>query len=317
MGIKIRATGSCLPPQIVTNEDMSRIVETNDEWIVSRTGIRERRRCAPEETHLSLAAGAAKAALERAGIEKDKLAACLVATICPDFITPSCACLLQRELELPEETVCFDLNAACAGSLYAMRAACGFLTREKPYALVVGCETLSRLSDFSDRSTCILFGDGAGAVVLELDDGAPEMTAVMGSRGDERVLYIPGAVAEEPSTVHMNGQAVFKFAVDIIPRCITALLERSGLTMREVDHLVLHQANERIIDNVVRKMKIPPEKVFKNLAHYGNTSAASIPVALDEMSASGLLKEGERVLCVGFGGGLTWAGVLVTMGGRK
>lgn len=316
MGIKIRATGSSLPSSVVTNDDMGRIVETSDEWITTRTGIKERRHCVPGETHHQLALDAARRALEAAGIDRTKLAACIVATISADHLTPSCACMLQRDLELPEETACFDLNAACAGFLYAVRTAQGFLTPGKPYALVVGCEVLSRLTDFTDRSTCVLFGDGAGAVVLELDENAPQMCAVLGSRGDDQVLFIPGATSPEPPYIHMNGQAVFKFAVEIIPDCIAALLKQADLSMDAVDWVILHQANERIIDHVVRKMKIPAEKVFKNIAHYGNTSAASIPIALDELNAAGRLKAGQRALCVGFGGGLIWAGVLITIGGK-
>jgi len=315
MGIEILAAGSCVPSRVVTNDEMSRMVDTSDEWIVTRTGIRERRFCAPGETHLGLARTAAERALERAGIDRSRVAVCIAATVCADFLTPSCACLLQRELGLPEETACFDLNAACAGSLYAMRTARGFLTPEKPYALVIGCETLSRLSDFTDRSTCVLFGDGAGALVLALNGEAPEMTDVLGSRGNSEALFIPGAAGAEKSFVRMNGQAVFRFAVDIIPRCIGGLLQKSGARLEEVDWFVLHQANERIIDNVAKRLGLPPEKVFKNLARYGNTSAASIPIALDELLASGRARSGQRVILVGFGGGLTWAGIMVTIGG--
>ena len=191
------------------------------------------------------------------------------------------------------------------------------LTPERPYGLVISCEILTRLTDFTDRTTCVLFGDGAGAVVVEATEDAHDICAVLGARGDDQVLYISGATQPEPSYIRMEGQAVFKFAVDIIPRCIQGVLEQAGKTMEQVDFVVMHQANERIIDHVVRKMEIPAEKVFKNIAEYGNMSSACIPVALNDLYELGRLKPGMQVVCVGFGGGLTWGGCLIEIGGNR
>ncbi len=312
-GIRIAATGACLPARVVTNDDLSRLVDTSDEWITKRTGIRERRYC-EQETHLDLAAAAARRALERAGIDRSRLGACIVTTVAGDHVTPSCACMLQKALDLPELTPCFDMNSACAGFPYGLRVMQGMLTPERPYGLLVSCEVLTRLTDFTDRSTCVLFGDGAGAVVVEASDQAQDLCAVLGARSDDQVLTIDGA-AEPHSYIHMEGQPVFKFAVDIIPRCMEGVLTRAGITLEQVDWVVMHQANERIIDHVVRKMGIPPEKVFKNIARYGNMSSACIPIALNDLWEAGQLHPGMRVLCVGFGGGLTWGGCLIEMGG--
>ncbi len=313
-GIRLLATGACLPPKVVTNEDMSRIVDTSDEWITKRTGIKERRKCVTE-THLDLAAGAARQALERAGIDRTRIGACIVTTICADRITPTCACMLQKTLDLPEETVCFDLNAACAGFVYGLRVMQGMLTEEKPYGLVVSSEVLTRLTDYTDRSTCVLFGDGAGAVVVEGSDEAPDVCAALGSRSDNEVLYIPNGTGPEKPYIHMDGRPVFKFAVDIIPRCIDAVLRRAGLTVDSLDWIVMHQANERIIDHVVKHAGLPADKVYKNIARIGNISSACIPTALNDIYEAGGLRPGGKVLVVGFGGGLTWGGALIEIGG--
>lgn len=312
-GIKLLSTGSALPSKVVTNEDMSRMVDTSDEWIVKRTGIRERRHCV-EESHFSLAAEAGRKALARSGVDPGRVAACVVTTICADNISPSCACLLQGALGLPESTVCFDINGACAGFVYGLQVIAGLLTEEKPYGILVSSETLSRLTDFTDRSTCVLFGDGAGAAVVELCENSYGFCADFGSRSNREVLYIPSATAREPSYIHMEGQPVFKFAVDIIPCCIGRVLQKARLSMDSVDMVVMHQANERIIDHVVRHMGLAPEKCFKNIARYGNMSSACIPIALDDLYREGRLSPGMLLLPVGFGGGLTWGGALLEVG---
>ena len=315
MGIKIIATGSYLPSKVVTNDDLSKIVDTSDEWIVKRTGIRTRHYLGKGETHQTMAEAAAKQALERANIDRSKIAACIVTTLGGDYITPTCACMLQTALGLDENTACFDMNSACAGFPYGLKLAQGLVTKERPYALVVSCEALSRLTDFTDRSTCVLFGDGAGAVVVEGSEDTPDICAVLGSRSNQPVLYIDGSTEEGPSYIHMEGQAVFKFAVDIIPRCIQWILDQAGKTVEDLDWLGRHQANERIIDHAVKKMQMPPEKAFKNIAKYGNMSSACIPIALNDLYEAGQLRSGMRVLCVGFGGGLTWGGCLIEIGG--
>lgn len=310
-GLKLLATGRCLPKTAVSNEEMSRWVDTSDEWIASRTGIRQRYFCGEGETALTLAAGAARQALERSGIDPADLGCVLCATVSPDYATPSLACLVQAELGLPEDIPVLDVNAACSGFLYAVAAARGFLAQSgRPYALVIGCEVLSRLMDMTDRSTCVLFGDGAGAAVFE---AVPDVlfASLQGARGGRAILANgPGPLAPQ---LTMDGRAVFRFAVEAIPRCIDGILAQTHLTLDDIDWVVCHQANERILDHCIKKLHAPAEKFYKNMARYGNTSAASIPIALDEMNGQGLLKPGQKLLCVGFGGGLTWAAALFTL----
>ena len=310
-GLKLLATGRCLPKTAVSNAEMSRWVDTSDEWIASRTGIRQRYFCGERETALTLAAGAARQALERSGIDTADLGCVLCATVSPDYATPSLACLVQAELGLPEDIPVLDVNAACSGFLYAVAAARGFLAQSgRPYALVIGCEVLSRLMDMTDRSTCVLFGDGAGAAVFEAVPDAL-FASLQGARGGRAILANgPGPLAPG---LTMDGRAVFRFAVEAIPRCIDGILAQTHLTLDDIDWVVCHQANERILDHCIKKLHAPAEKFYKNMARYGNTSAASIPIALDEMNGQGLLKPGQKLLCVGFGGGLTWAAALFTL----
>ena len=310
-GLKLLATGRCLPAAAVTNEDMRRYVDTSDEWITTRTGIRQRYFCAEGENALTLACGAARQALADSGIPKEELGCVVCATVSADYATPSLSCLVQAKLGLPEEIPVLDLNAACSGFLYAVAVARGLLAQNgKKYALIIGCEVLSRLMNMSDRSTCVLFGDGAGAAVFEAGADFP-FYALQGARGDKAILANgPGPLAPELS---MDGRAVFRFAVEALPHCIQGIQDQSGLSLAEIDWVVCHQANERIIDHCVKKLKAPAEKFYKNMARYGNTSAASIPIALDEMNRDGKLKPGQKILCVGFGGGLTWAAALFTI----
>lgn len=308
-GLKIVSTGRALPAKVVTNDDMSRLVETSDEWIASRTGIRTRRFC-EGETQAGLAAGAASAALERGKVDVKDLCACIVATVTPDCSAPTSACLLQQRLGLPEDIPCFDMNVGCTGFIYALQVARGFLLQSRrPYALVIGAEALSRITDFTDRGTCVLFGDGAGAAVVTLEEDSP-YACTLGARGDAEAIFIEGPGPERPY-IHMDGQKVFRFAVEAVPHCIHTLLEETGLALEDIDWFVPHQANKRIIDHVAKKLKVPNEKFYQNMMHYGNTSAASIPIALDEMAEQGLLKRGQKILCVGFGAGLTWGGALL------
>lgn len=310
-GIKIKGTGRCVPEKTVTNDDLARIVDTSDQWITTRTGIRRRHHCATE-THANLCAGAAKAALARARVAPGQIGACIVATVSADTAVPSAACLLQRELGLPEDIPCFDLNAACTGFLYALHTMeCLLNASPRKFGLVVGAEVLSRLINWEDRGTCILFGDGAGAAVVECREGWPSIGAVLGSRGDDELLRLPGLEAGERSFIQMDGTKVFKFAVETVPRCMDQVLQKAGMTAEDVDFFVFHQANARIIDLAVRKYRIPTEKYYKNIQEYGNTSAASIPLVLSELEEQGKVGPGSRVLAVGFGGGLTWGGALI------
>lgn len=306
----ILATGRCLPERVVTNEELSGRVDTTDEWVFSRTGIHSRHFCTTE-SGLDLAASAARQAMDRAGVTPGEIGVCLTATFTPDHASPSTACLLQRELGLAEDTVCFDLNAACAGFLYGLKTAHALLCdAPRPCALVVGAEVISRVMDHTDRSTCVLFGDGAGAVVLRREESRSWHT-VFGTRGDPDSIRVqgPGPV---PSAIRMDGKAVFRFAVEVVEGSIRRLLEQEGLSsVNDLDLVVCHQANARIIDFVAKRLNAREGLFYKNMDRCGNTSAASIPIALDELVRSGALRPGMRVLMVGFGGGLTWAGALL------
>lgn len=311
-GIKLLATGSALPQHVITNHDLEQIMDTSDQWISSRTGIRARHHCRGEESHTGLCLEAAKKALERGGIRPHQIGVCLVATLTPDRLTPATACVLQRELGLEEDTVCFDLNAACSGFVYALHTAeCLLAAAERKYALVLGAEVLSRVIDMADRSTCVLFGDGAGAALVQWREDYPSIHAVLGCRGDDQMLTIPGVNTGAPSVVHMDGQGVFRFAVEALPRCARQVAQKAGITLEEVDRFVFHQANQRIINFAVKKLGVDPAKCTGNIEHTANTSAASVPILLDELVEKGEVKPGDKVLCVGFGGGLTWAGALL------
>jgi 3-oxoacyl-[acyl-carrier-protein] synthase-3 len=313
-GLHIIATGRCLPKNAVTNDKLSETVDTNDEWIRSRTGIQQRYYCSDDEDNTFLATGAGRQALERSGIAKEDLGAVVVATLTGDYATPSTACLVQRNLGLPTDIPVLDVNAACTGFLYGLQVAKGLLMQsDKKYALVVGSEDLSRLMDFEDRSVCVLFGDGAAAAVVELSDEHP-YHCVLGAEGDADILYCRGAGSHDEKgmqAVRMQGQEVFRFAVRVIPKCANRLLEISGLTMADINYIVCHQANERIIRSAIKKMKEPEEKFYINLHKYGNTSSASIPIALDEMVTDGIIQPGMKVMCIGFGAGLTWGGAIL------
>ena len=313
-GLKLVSTGSAMPKGVVTNEDLTKIVDTSDEWITTRTGIHTRRRCGEGESHTQLCLAAARQALERAGIAPEAVGVCLIATFTGDHLNPATSCILQKELGFPEDTVCFDLNAACSGFVYALHTAqCLLAAAPRKFGLVLGAEVLSRVTDYTDRSTCILFGDGAGAAVVEWGEDYPSIHAVLGCRGDTDVLYTPGVNTGAPSYIHMEGQSVFRFAVETVPRCISQVLEQAGLGVEDVDRYVFHQANQRIIDLAMRKLHLPPEKCTGNIAHTGNTSAASVPLLLDELVSTGALRSGQRALCVGFGAGLTWGGALLEL----
>ena len=312
--IKLLGTGRHVPSRCLTNDDLSRMVDTSDQWIRERTGIVTRYLCGDGEGNTSSALAAAKTAMERAGVGPGDIGVCVAATFTPDHATPSLACELHQLLGFAETTPAFDVNAACTGFLHALETARCLLAAghlQAPCALVVGSEALSRITDFTDRSTCVLFGDGAAAAVIRPTDDAP-YACVLGARGDTQILRSGGA-GETDRFIHMDGQAVFRFAVDAVPKCIDVVLTQAGITLDQVDHVICHQANSRIIDYVVRKLKAPPEKFYKNMDRYGNTSAASIPIALDELLEKGLARQGQIALCVGFGAGLTWGGALLKL----
>lgn len=307
-GLHILGTGRAVPEQIITNDDLARRVDTNDEWIVARTGIRERRFAREGESLTQFAVAAARQALERAGLKLEDIGLCITATVTSDRLFPSQACLIHQELGLPEDCPAFDLSAGCTGFLYAMETAAAMLPRmNRPYALLVGGELLSRIVDMDDRSTCILFGDGAGAAVVESTEAG--WYSVLGTRGDRDVLWAWGPGQERPY-LHMDGQGVFQFALKTVPQVAKQLLEKAGMDKEQVDWYVPHQANHRIVESVAKRLKMPLNRFYENMDRYGNTSAGSIPIALDEMAEQGLLKKGQWVMCLGFGAGLTWGGAL-------
>ncbi len=310
-GIRIVSTGSYVPSKIVTNEDLSQIVDTSDEWIRSRTGIGSRH-FSEEEKNYELAASAAKFAIKKAGINVSEIGIILVATVSPDYMMPSTACMVQKELGLSDDMIAFDINAACSGFLYGMKICKGLLEQsEKKYALLIGSEQMSRVLDFNDRSTCVLFGDGAGAALLTLSEEHMYYSKEW-SRGDNEALVCGGPGAENQK-LQMEGSAVFRFAVDAIQQGIEEVLQKAGLEIQDVDHFVCHQANARIISHVQKKYKLSADKFYMNLDKYANTSAASIPIVLDEMFAKMQLKQGEKIIMVGFGAGFTWASALITV----
>lgn len=330
MTIKITGTGSALPEKIVTNFDLEKLVETSDEWIQKRTGIAERR-ISDGETVSTLAADACRNALEMAGKTADEVDLILVATCSPELLLPCCACQVQDLIGAPN-AVAFDLNAACSGFLFALNTAYAYLhTGLYRNALVVGSEVLSKLVDWKDRGTCILFGDGAGAVFVEAS--AEELVRgngrragmecmVQGSDGAKGMVLscaeraVNNAFTSEKRTespyIYMDGQEVYKFATKQVPACIQEALDRAGLAVEDVDWFMLHQANVRIIESVAKRLKADIAKFPMNIHKIGNMSSATIPVLLDEWNRAGSIKEGDRLVLSGFGAGLTYgASILV------
>jgi len=320
----IRGTGSYLPAKVLTNADLEKMVDTTDEWIVSRSGIRERHMADPGQATSDLATQAAGKALEMAGIKAEELDLIIVATLSPDHFFPSTAGLVQRNIGA-SKAAAFDLEAACTGFIYALSIADAFI-RNATYqtVLVIGAEVLTKFIDWEDRSTCVLFGDGAGAAVLRGEEGGQRGIISTHLHSDGRLaelLYVPGGVSRMPpthemidkklNTVKMQGNDVFKVAVTKLAEVVGEVLEENGLSEEEIDFLVPHQANLRIIQATARKLKLPMEKVIVTVDRHGNTSAASVPLALDEAVRTGRIVQGDRVLLEAFGGGLTWGAALV------
>ncbi len=318
---KISGTGSYVPSKVLTNNDLSKIVETNDEWIVSRTGIKERHIVTDEYT-VDLAEKAALRALEDANLNPSDVELLIVATVTPDHAFPGVAQLLQKRLNL-NEIMCFDVNAACSGFLYVLNIA-DKMIKSGAYknAIVIGAETLTRLTDWSDRNTCVLFGDAAGAMVLETSKENKIKDVICGSKSDDEGMLIcnnpdikdpyVNAVSKQDH-IHMNGREVFKFATRIMPKTINDLIERNNIELNDLNYIVAHQANERIIDKAARDLGYPMEKMFLNIHKYGNTSAASVPLAIDEAIKENKLKKGDLFATVAFGGGFTWGGALIEL----
>lgn len=309
-GIEIVSTGAAWPEKVVTNDDLSQIMDTSDEWIYTRTGIKSRHVC-KEETCGSLAIEAAKMALDRAGASGEEIGLILCATITPDYLFPSTACMVQKALELPEEVMAFDLSAACTGFLYALTTARALLAdMDKKYALVIGCEQMSKILDYSDRGTSILFGDGAGAAVVKLSENPFFQKCY--TRGNKEVLYCEGPGNKE-ARLHMSGSEVFRFAVTAMEQAMEDCLVKAELTMEDIDAVICHQANGRIIRHVQKKYKGHEDKFFVNIETFGNTSAASAAIALHEAMDKGCVKKGSRILMVAFGAGLGYSSAIFTV----
>ncbi|MCH1507244.1 MAG: ketoacyl-ACP synthase III [Verrucomicrobiales bacterium] len=322
--IRIAGTGSYVPEKILTNDDLAKRVDTSDEWIVSRTGIRERRIASDAEATSDLATNAARKAMEQAGVDAEELDLIIVATISPDTFFPATACYVQRNLGA-KNAVCFDVSAACSGFLYAMSIARQFIsTRSAHNALIIGAEKLSSMVNWEDRNTCVLFGDGAGAAVITRAEGGDSgvMATYMGSDGNQTdILVVPGGGSACPitpsnaeqrlNTISMQGREVYRYAVTAMRSACDRVMADAKLKSEDISMVIPHQANLRIIDAIRERLDVPQEKMFVNLEKYGNTSAAAIAIALDEANRTGAIKRGDKIVLVAFGAGLTWAAAAI------
>lgn len=321
--VAITGTGSFLPEKILTNADLEKLVDTSDEWIFTRSGIRQRRMAAPDQATSDLAAEAARRALADAGVGAEGVDQIIVATVTPDMVFPNTGCFVQHRLGALRAH-CFDVEAACSGFLYALEISRQFiLSGTINTALIIGAEKLSCIVDWEDRATCVLFGDGAGAVVLQAAEQGHQVRGnVMGTDGSlTELLNVPAGGSRNPASLatvqgrqhymKMAGREVFKYAVQDMSDAVEQVLVKCGMGIADVDWVIPHQANARIIRAISERLKVPIDKFFMNLEKYGNMSAASIPVALDEAAREGKLKRGQRVVFVAFGGGFTWSASVV------
>jgi len=318
--VEIASIGAYLPPLVVTNHKISEFVETNDEWIVQRTGVSERRISEGENTS-DIATKAAEIALERAGLNPEDLDLIIVATISPDMFIPSVACIVQSNLNA-DKAACFDISVACSGFVYALEIANGLMqTMNYKNALIIGAEVLSKVTDWTDRGTCILFGDGAGAAVIKQSERKGIIKSYLRSDGKKgNALTIGGPDFDTPFSkekviqdrlIRMNGREVLRFAVSAIADGVTEVLKDSDISLDGIKYIVPHQANYRIIKSAAEKLKLDEEKFYLNLDRVGNTSSASVPIVLNEMYEKGLLNKGDKLILVAFGGGLTYAASLI------
>jgi 3-oxoacyl-[acyl-carrier-protein] synthase III len=322
-GVGILGMGSYFPEKVLSNFDLEKVVETSDEWIVKRTGMSERRILDKSIPSNEMGVKAAQGAIEDAGITAEDIDLIIVTTEAPDYLTPSMSCLIQSKIGATKAAA-FDLNAACSGFVYGLTVAQQFIrTGYYKYILLVGCEALSRVVDWKDRNTCVLFGDGAGAAVVgPVEDGYGVLSTHIGANGSMgHNITLPCChfnetdaekrIHDQKQVIWMDGSEVFKFAVRIMNIATNKALESAGLTIDDIDLIVPHQANIRIVEGAAKKLGVSPEKVFVNLQKYGNISSASIPVALNEAYKEGKIKKGDNIVLVGFGGGLTWASTVI------
>jgi 3-oxoacyl-[acyl-carrier-protein] synthase III len=321
--VSIIGTGSYLPEKILTNEDLSRLVDTSDEWITTRTGIKERRIAGKDEHTSDMAAKAALKAIEQAKISATDIDMILVATATPDMLFPATACFVQKKIGATK-AACLDISAACAGFLFGIEIAQQFITSHTyDTVLVIGAEKLTSITNWTDRNTCVLFGDGAGAAVLRHRGSTHGVISThIGSDGEYTdILFMPGGGSRCPitaenadkhlMTIHMTGKEVYKQAVTAMLSAAQKALDQAGLRIEDISCVIPHQANLRIIEAIASRLRIPVEKFYVNLDKYGNTSAAAVAIALDEANRSGRIKAGDYILMVVFGGGLTWASTVI------
>lgn len=320
--IGILGTGGYVPERVLTNKDLEKLVQTNNDWILERTGIAERRIAAPEENTVTMAVAAARQALEAAGLKPQDLSYIILATLSPPHIFPACAIQVQEALGVNGVLAAFDVQAGCTGFNYALYVAERMVAPEGKYALVIGSDTNSRVTDWTDRSTCVLFGDGAGAVVVGPVDKGGILASFITSSFNMKLYcesefnaevspFLPPSNTTERHFLRMDGPEIFKFAVKAVKDSIRRIMEMAGIEREDLDFLIIHQANNRILEAAARYAKVPWEKLFVNVHRYGNTSAASVPIALHEALKEGCIKPGDKVLLCSFGAGVTWGAALV------
>lgn len=320
--VKIVATASAYPEQVITNDDLAKIVDTSDEWITQRTGIKQRRISSGENTSVFVIE-TAKKLLEHAKVSGEEVDLIIVASVTPDYGTPSLACMVQKALGA-KRAVCFDVVAACSGFMYALSTADKFIKAGNyRNAIVIGGETLSKIVDWKDRSTCVLFGDGAGGAFVQETDEGGILRENIGTDGDVYEILTEGYTAcanvfndiesyvDPKWYVYMNGREVFKFATKKVIGSIKKVLEEQGLEAGDIKYYIPHQANARIVEVIAKKLQVPFERFYMNMERFGNTSSASIPIALNELNEQGLLQKGDKIILSGFGGGMTWATILI------
>lgn len=321
---KIIGIGSFAPEEKLTNEDLEKIVNTSDEWIQKRTGIKERRRVSKDMATSDLAVEAAKSAINMANINVNEIDTVILGTAFPDYMFPSTACLVQKKLDI-KNAFAYDLNAGCTGFIYGLMQADSFIKSGKiKTALVIGAEVITKFLNWQDRTSCVLFGDGAGAVILQANNKPGIIDIRLKSDGSfADLLYMPAGGSKLPAsfdtvtnnlhTVHLKGKEVFKIAVNSLYDLASELLEKNNIKSSEIDFFIPHQANKRIINAVVEKLGLNNNKVFINIHKYGNTSAASIPIAIDEAYKNNILKQGHKILITAFGAGFTWGGAIIEL----
>ncbi|HEB12548.1 MAG TPA: ketoacyl-ACP synthase III [Actinobacteria bacterium] len=329
MPADIVGVGISVPDKVLTNADLEKMVDTSDEWIVTRTGIKERRVVGPDTNVSDLAAEAGLAAIRDSGLNPEEIDLVMVATGSPEMIWPSTACLAQAKMKL-SDCAAFDIQAACTSFVYGLTTADALLSSGAfKNILLIGAETISRFVNWKDRNTCVLFGDGAGAVVLQTaEEGFGVLSSYLSARGSgAEMLKIPAggsgqvhsaeAINEDSHTIKMRGSDVFRFALKALPESVEEALKKADLGIEDVDYFIPHQANQRIIEAAIERLGLPEEKVVVNIAEYGNTSAASIPLALEDIYSNGQLKRGDVIVLAAFGAGLTWGANVIRWGGRR